>query len=172
MFTEKITFSDGIIVNKQLFTEAVLEEEVFNHTLRASSLPGIDSSRLDDQAYFAAALLAVRLKISGLFEARLAHDAPFKEMVEEFAEATGRPLKQITAAQIHPVSAEMVEELSRVDGRLLLMTTSTLSQRRAEFRNAALAAADGSDLPVENGVPGSGDPAEEPGGNPGDLQSV
>lgn len=169
MFTEKITFSNGIIISKQLFTEAVLEEEVFSHTLRASSLPGIDSSRLEDQAYFAAALLAVRLKVPGLFEARITADDGFREMAEEYAESTNKTIKQVTAVHLHPVSAELIENLSRADGRLLLMTTATLAQRREEFRSQTLAATNGPAVPDETRVPGVGDPAEKPGRDKGDI---
>jgi len=172
MFTEKITFPDGIIVGNQLFTEAVLDEEVFKHTLAASSLPCIDVNSLDDQKYFSAALLAVRLNIGGLFEARMKHDEAFREMVEEFAEDSGRKVKDVTAGQIHPVSVDMIEKLSRLDGRILLAASATLTQRRAEFRTQALASEDGRVVSSENGVPGTGDQAKEPGGDQGNLHSV
>lgn len=163
MFTEKITFIDGILIGNKLFDEGILEEEIFSHTLQASTLPNIDVDRLDNPAYYSAALLAVRLKIPGLFEARLESDEAFAEMVEEFAENTGRKIEDVTPNQICPVTVEMIENLSRIDGRMLMATSSDLAQRRADFRAKTLAAVDGRIVPPENGLPGAGDPEQESG---------
>lgn len=169
MFNEKITLVDGILLGGQLFTEAVLAEETFKHTLQASKLPGIDVSRLDDEAYYAAALFAVRLTVPGLFETRMKHDPAFKELVEEYAEAAEVKIKQVTAAKVNPVSAEIVEGLSRFDGRLLLGASAILVKRRADFRKKALATPDGHLGPKKAGVHGGRGPGEKPGGDKGDL---
>ena len=165
MFTEKITFLLGFLIGKTVFTEAVLEEETFGHTLRATHLPGIDTSRFDDEAYFAAAKLATRLSIPGLFEARLEHDPDFRELVEEYAEAREMKVKLVTAAKIHPVSAEMIEQLNRHDGRLLLAVSSLLEERRSDFRKETLALPDGPPGASKDGLHGGGSAAEEPGGS-------
>jgi hypothetical protein len=172
MFTEKIIFPDGIIVGGVLFTEAILEEEEFGHTLRASSLPDIDTNRLDDQAYYAAALLAVRLKVPGLFEARMRYDDGFKELVETYAEDLEMPPERMTAARVHPVSAELIEGLSRGDGRKLLAASAVLSTRRAEFRKEALAVPDGLLSADEAGVSGKGAAVKESGGDQGDTGGI
>lgn len=165
MFSEKITFPVGILVGKTVFTQAVLEEEVFGHTLRASGLPGVDTGRLDDAPYFTLARLAVRLKVPGLFEARLQHDAEFKEWVEEYAENHDLKVKQVTAAMVHPVSVETVDRLHRIDGRLLLAASAVLEDRRSEFRKEALALQDGDSGAHEDGLHGKGRTSEESGGD-------
>ena len=168
MFSEKLSFHVGILVGKKVFTEAVLEEETFGHTLRASSMVGLDTGRLDDEAYFSAAKLAVRLTVPGLFEARLESDETFRELVEEYAEARDLKVKAVTAAKIHPVSAEMIEELHRHDGRQLLAISSMLEERRADFRKDALAVPNGPAGHAKARIPGGGGAGEEPGGSKGD----
>lgn len=169
MFTEKITFPDGILVGNKLFIEAVLEEEVFSHALQASSLPDIDFARLDNPAYYSAALIAARLAIPGLFEERMEKDADFRAMVEEFAEKTDRQVKEVTPSHVCPVTVEMIETLSRADGRKIMAASNILTNRRADFRTQALTAADGRIVPAENGLPGGGDQDKEPGGDPGNT---
>jgi sugar/nucleoside kinase (ribokinase family) len=169
MFTEKITFPAGILVGKTIFKEAVLEEETFGHTLRASSMPGVDTSRFDDGAYFNASVLAARLKVAGLFEARLAHDEGFRELVEEYSESNGVDFRRVTSSQVHPVSAGMIEALSRVDGRLILAASAILEKRRSDFRKEAVATEAESDSPPGAGVHRGGDLGQELGGSGSDT---
>lgn len=129
MFTEQVVFSEGITAEETTFKNAILEEEAFKHTLKASYLPGIDVTRLDDEAYFSAALFAVRLQVEGL--------------------------KQVTP--------EMIENLSRADGRALLAASGRLEERRTAFRDAAGAAADRSAGAAETGLSASGNGEHEPG---------
>lgn len=168
LFSEKIIFPVGILVGNKLFTEAVLEEENFGHTLRASTMTGLDTSRMEDEGYFSAAKLAIRLTVPGLFEARMEHDEDFKLLVEDYAEVRDIKVKAVTAAKIHPVSAEIVEGLHRVDGRVLLAVSAILEERRAEFRKNLLTNPDGHPGAAKDGVLGKRGAGEEPGGSESD----
>ena len=89
MFTETVNFIEGITVAEGTFKTGILEEETFKHTLKASYLPGIDITRLDDEAYFSAALFAVRLQVEGIKQVT-------PEMIEDLPRADGRALLAAT----------------------------------------------------------------------------
>jgi len=172
MFSEKITLPVGILVGKTEFTEILLEEETFGHTLRATDLKGLDHSRMESDAYFSAAKMAVRITVPGLFQARMEHDEDFAELVEEYAEARGIKPALVTPAQVHPVSPEMIEALHPRDGRVLLAYNSILEARRSEFRNAATAVEDRPLGHAEDRLHGGGDTGEEHGRSERDTEGV
>ena len=169
MFTEKIIFPVGILVGKTILTEAILEEETFAHTLKAPHLAGIDTGRFDDEGYYSAALLASRLQVPGLFEARLEHDPRFRDLVEDYADAHDLEVQQVTAAKIHPVSPEIVENLHRLDGNKLLANSSILEKRRSDFRKEAVADEGGSSGASEDGLHRERGPGKKQGRDKGDL---
>lgn len=59
-------FPEGLIINGMVYKEFTLEEHTFRHTLELASDPAIDYKRLDDPAYYQAAVFSRRLSIPGV----------------------------------------------------------------------------------------------------------
>jgi hypothetical protein len=64
---------------------------------------------------------------------------------------------------VEKVTGEMVEALSRVDGRQLIQLSNKLEERRELFRKETEAPPQGRAGAVEAGLPGGGSPGDEPG---------
>jgi hypothetical protein len=163
MFTEKITLPVGILVGGTVLTDVLLVEETFGHTLQASSMPGLDTDRMNDDGYFLAAKMAVRLTVPGLFEARMASDETFQSLVDDYAEARSIKAKAVTAAQVHPVTPELIEGMHPRDGRVLTVYNSLLEDRRSDFRKKALALPGKPAGTAKVGLHGSGSTGKESG---------
>lgn len=172
MFSEKITLPEGILIGSTVLTEVVIEEETFGHTLKATAIKGLNFNRMEEEDYFSAAKMAVRLTVPGLFEARMEHDESFRELVEEYAEARDIKVSQVTAAKVHPVSPELIEELHPRDGRVLLAYNSILEARRADFRKEATTIPDGPVGAAKDGLHRGGGAGEESGGGERDSKGI
>ncbi|MDA8413028.1 MAG: hypothetical protein M0023_04480 [Desulfobacteraceae bacterium] len=140
LFTEKGTFTHGIIVDNKIHREFVLEEEVMRHTFLVSNDPTLDFVRLAgndkakppvpaDEAYYSACLMAARLKVEGLDK----------------------------------VTPEQVEQLSKEDARRLLTLSAIIEQRRDHFRAEIATHAQGHPGTEKAGVHHKGSGKHEPG---------
>lgn len=131
------TFPVGIEVGGKYFQSYRLEEEKLAHKLAVFTDPALGRDALLNPAIQAAALLARRLHVDGLFDARFAAEADFKERVKEYARERKMKPAEVTAADIHPVTVDMVNELCADDGNEISVAASLLVQRRADFRSKA-----------------------------------
>jgi hypothetical protein len=139
MLTESGVFSHGIVSKGKWFTDFILEEDTFGHTLAVSNDPDQDWARLagdekkgiaPDEAYYSAAVLAKRLKVEGLGK----------------------------------VTPEQVLALPRADGQLLLSLSATLEKRRDLFRKETAPHEEGHPGDAQDGLPGPGaDSGDEQG---------
>ncbi|MDA8428482.1 MAG: hypothetical protein M0T70_04430 [Geobacteraceae bacterium] len=140
LFTEKGSFTHGIIVGKKAYREFILEEEIMRHTFLISNNPALDFARLagnekaeppvpPDEAYYSACLMAARLTVEGLDK----------------------------------VSPEQVEQLSKADARQLLTLSASMDQRRDHFRAEIEAHAPGHPGPEKAGIHHGGSGEHEPG---------
>jgi|GEM_PF-3115572 len=137
ILTESGEFFHGMLSEGRYYKAFTLEEEVMEHTLRVSNDTELDFARLyGDEA---------------------------NELPEDFAYYSAALLsKRLTVPGIAKVTPEMVLRLSRSDGRMLLMYSSQLEQRRELFRKEAAASEEGHPSDVEDRLSGGGDTPDEP----------
>lgn len=155
MLTEKGTFPEGIIVDGRVLRDFVLEEETFRHTLEVSSDPALAADLGGDDAYFAAAVMSKRLVVEGLDRVIVDPDT-----------------KRETVIPGRGMTPQMVLDLSRSDGRALLMASGTLEERRLAFRKEAAGKADGRPGGDETGVQSGAGGDNAKGGDPGAVEGV